>query len=50
MAKLGAAELRFTPEEAAAFLRDVMGLILSRRCIGAGAPEVSLAITVSLCP
>jgi LuxR family transcriptional regulator, maltose regulon positive regulatory protein len=29
MAKLGAADLRFTPEEAAAFLGDVMGLDLS---------------------
>jgi LuxR family transcriptional regulator, maltose regulon positive regulatory protein len=29
MAKLGAADLRFTPEEAASFLTDVMGLDLS---------------------
>ena len=35
MAELGAAELSFTPQEAAAFLKDVMGLSLSAEDIAA---------------
>jgi LuxR family transcriptional regulator, maltose regulon positive regulatory protein len=35
MTELRAADLRFTPEEAGAFLRDVMGLGLSTRDVEA---------------
>jgi LuxR family transcriptional regulator, maltose regulon positive regulatory protein len=35
MREIGAAELRFTPEEATSFLNDVMGLTLSARDIAA---------------